>query len=68
MALLEWMDEDFLLAGPAALFVSMYYGPKAARAGLFKQLRSPNRQAAIDGARNAAWPTSAGRWTSSLTR
>ena len=33
----------------------MYYGPKAARAGLFKQLRSPDRQAAIDGARNAAW-------------
>ena len=55
MALLEWMDKDFLLAGPAALFVSMYYGPKAARAGLFKQLRSPDRQAAIDGARNAAW-------------
>jgi hypothetical protein len=49
------MDNDFLLAGPAALFVSMYYGPMAARAGLFKQLRSPDRDAAIRGTKNAAW-------------
>jgi hypothetical protein len=55
LTLLDWMDKDFLLAGPAALFASMYYGPKAARAGLFKQLRSPDREAAIDGAKNAAW-------------
>lgn len=31
LALLDWMDREFLLAGPAALFASMYYGPKAAR-------------------------------------
>jgi hypothetical protein len=55
LALLDWMDRDFLLAGPAAMFVSMYYGPAAARAGLFKQLRSPNREAAIAGVKNAAW-------------
>ncbi|MBJ7408807.1 MAG: hypothetical protein JHD15_00350 [Phenylobacterium sp.] len=55
LTLLDWMDKDFLLAGPAALFVSMYYGPKAARAGLFKQLRSPDRDAAITGIKNAAW-------------
>lgn len=55
LALLDWMDKDFLLAGPAALFASMYYGPKAARAGLFKQLRSVDRKAAIAGAKNAAW-------------
>lgn len=55
LALLDWMDREFLLAGPAALFASMYYGPNAARRGLFKQLRSANRQAAVLGAKNAAW-------------
>lgn len=55
LALLDWMDKDFLLAGPAALFASMYYGPKAAKGGLFKQLRSQARDKAIAGVRNAAW-------------
>lgn len=55
IALIDWMDADFILAGPAALYAAMYFGPKAARAGLFKQLKSPNREAAILGVRNAAW-------------
>jgi len=55
IALIDWMEADFILAGPAAIYSAMYFGPKAARAGLFKQLKSPNREAAILGVRNAAW-------------
>lgn len=55
LALFDWMDRDFLLAGPAAMFTTMFFGPRAERAGLFKQLYSPNREAAIEGVRNAAW-------------
>ncbi|ARS28306.1 hypothetical protein [Sphingomonas sp. KC8] len=33
----------------------MFFSPFAAKAGLFKQLRSPDRQRALTGIRNAAW-------------
>lgn len=54
-ALLDWMIDDFFLAGPAALFASMYFAPKARRRNLIKQLRSADRAKAIEGAKNAAW-------------
>lgn len=55
LVLLEWMMTDFFLAGPAALFALMYFSPRAQRRRLLKQVRSLDRERAIEGARNAAW-------------
>lgn len=54
--LFNWMRNDFMVAGPAALMACIYYAPNSPpRAGLFKGLRSPDRARAIYGVRNAAW-------------
>ncbi len=55
LTLLDWMLADFFLAGPAAIFASMYFSPNAAKKRLMKSLRSADREKAIDGIRNAAW-------------
>jgi hypothetical protein len=55
LALLNWMMADFFLAGPAAIFASMYFSPNAAKKRLIKSLRSRDREKALDGVRNAAW-------------
>lgn len=65
LALLDWMMDDFFLAGPAAIFASMYFSPKAAKKRLIKHLRSPDRERALDGVRNAAWDMT---YLSDLTR
>jgi hypothetical protein len=55
-ALLEWMRDDFILAGPAAILAFCYFAPKSPpRKGLLKSLQSNDRQAALAGAKNAAW-------------
>ncbi|MDM8359661.1 hypothetical protein [Pandoraea communis] len=54
--LLEWMRDDFILAGPAAVLAFLYFAPNSPpRRGLLKSLRSDDRQAALAGAKNAAW-------------
>lgn len=63
--LYKWMASDFIIAGPAALYSSMFFSPFATKAGLFKQLRSPDRQRALTGIRNAAWDVT---YLSDLTR
>lgn len=56
LKLLAWMRDDFIIAGPAAMLACIYFAPNSPpRKGLLKQLRSPNRQRAIEGVRNAAW-------------
>ncbi|HYD12005.1 MAG TPA: hypothetical protein VEC11_04085 [Allosphingosinicella sp.] len=55
LTLLEWMVEEYFLAGPAAIFASMYFSPNAAKKRLIKQLRSADRERALAGIRNAAW-------------
>lgn len=56
LALLSWMRDDFIIAGPAALLASIYFAPNSPpRKRLFKQLFSPNRVRAVDGVRNTAW-------------
>lgn len=55
LSLIDWMYEDFIFAGPAALFAAMYFAPGAPKKGLFKRLRSENREEALSGIRNAAW-------------
>lgn len=56
LALLSWMRDNFIIAGPAALLASIYFAPNSPpRKRLFKQLFSPNRLRAVDGVRNTAW-------------
>lgn len=56
LALLDWMHDDFIVAGPAAMLACIYFAPNSPpRAGLLKRLNSPDRQRALDGAKNAAW-------------
>lgn len=55
LALLDWMMTDFFLAGPAAIFASMYFSPYGAKKRLMKFLRSGDREKALNGVRNAAW-------------
>lgn len=56
LKLFDWMRDDFIVAGPAALMACIYYAPNSPpKAGLFKNLRSSNRTKAISGVRNAAW-------------
>lgn len=54
--LIEWMRDDFILAGPAAILAFFYFAPNSPpRRRLLKNLRSNNRQEALNGAKNAAW-------------
>lgn len=56
LALLSWMRDDFIIAGPAALLASIYFAPNSPpRKRLFKQLFSPNRLRAVNGVRNTTW-------------
>lgn len=56
LALLDWMHDDFIIAGPAAMLACIYFAPNSPpRAGLLKRLNSPDRQRALDGVKNAAW-------------
>ncbi|AYG70300.1 hypothetical protein CCGE531_29890 (plasmid) [Rhizobium sp. CCGE531] len=55
VSLLEWMEKDYFVAGPGLLYGMMFLGPIARKADLFKQLRSPARDRAIAGIKNAAW-------------
>lgn len=53
--LFDWMINEFIVAGPAALIASFYLSPGAKRKGMFEKLRSPNRDVAILGIRKEAW-------------
>lgn len=55
LALLDWMMAGFILAGPAFLYAARFFGPRAANAGMFKNLRAAEREKALKGVRNAAW-------------
>lgn len=55
LKLFEWMRDDFILAGPAAIFACHYFAPGFPRKRLLKGLRSEHRERALVGAANAAW-------------
>ncbi|WP_354681948.1 hypothetical protein [Cupriavidus necator] len=56
MALLDWLHRDYFFAGQVATMACIYFGPvNAPKAGLMKGLRSPDRERAVAGAKNAAW-------------
>jgi hypothetical protein len=54
-ALIQWMYDDFIFAGPATLYAAMYFAPRAEKAGLFKRLRSKDPEVRLKGVRSAAW-------------
>ena len=55
LRLFEWMYNDFILAGPAAIFACHYFAPRFPRKRLIKGLRSAQRDRALAGIANAAW-------------
>jgi hypothetical protein len=56
LSLFQWMYQDFILAGPAAMLACVYFARNSpGRRGLLKNLRVHNREKAIEGAQNAAW-------------
>lgn len=55
LALLDWMIGDFILAGPAFMYATRYFGPRSAAGKMLKSLRAHDREKAILGARNVAW-------------
>lgn len=55
LRLLEWMHQEFFFSATALGFASYYFSPKKRRRGMLKQLRSPDRRAALVGVQNAAW-------------
>lgn len=55
MTLLNWMIEDFILAGPAFLYAAKLFGPIGKKRRMLKDLRAPDRDSAIKGIQNAAW-------------
>ncbi len=55
IALLDWMIDDFILAGPAAIYAARYFGPLCNSGKMMKSIRAGDRERAILGAQNAAW-------------
>ena len=56
LALLRWMEEDFMFRGSGAMLASLYFAPRSPpKEGVFKGKNSPDRERAIAGAKNQAW-------------
>lgn len=55
LEMLSWMYKDFLLGGPGLALAAHYLAPNSSRKRLLKGLKSPDRERAIAGIRNAAW-------------
>lgn len=55
LELLRWFEEDLCFIAPGIILANRYFAPNARRKGLFKGLRSDNRDTALAGIRNAAW-------------
>lgn len=56
LSLLDWMQNDFMFGGPAALLASVYFAPNSPpKKRVFKDKNAKDRERAIAGVRNAAW-------------
>lgn len=53
--LLDWMVEDFILAGPAVLYAARAFATLDRRSGMMKGIRSADREKTLKGVKNAAW-------------
>lgn len=56
--LLEWMHEDYLFDAAVIALALHYFSPRSPRGGILKHLRSPIRERALRGIRNATWDLS----------
>jgi hypothetical protein len=55
MEILRWMYEDFLISAPSVMLACHYLAPNSNRKRLLKNPRSPDRERAIAGVKNATW-------------
>lgn len=54
-ALLHWMEKDFLIAAPAAVFAAYLFAPIPKFGRAMKGIEAADRERAIAGIKNAAW-------------
>lgn len=54
-ALLDWMERDFFIAAPAAVFATYLFAPIPKYGRALKGTESADRERAIAGIKNAAW-------------
>lgn len=56
LRLFDWMCDDFMFGGPAALLASVYFAPNSPPiGGVFKDKNSVDPEVVLAGVRNAAW-------------
>lgn len=53
--LFDWMYSQYVFLAPATILALCYFSPNGPKKGLFKQIRSSDRERALDGIRNATW-------------
>ena len=53
--LFDWMYSQYVFLAPSTVLALCYFSPNGHRKGLFKQIRSEDRERAIAGIKNASW-------------
>jgi len=53
--LFDWMYSTYLFIAPSTILALCYFSPNSPKRGLFKKIKSSNRELAIEGIKNATW-------------
>ncbi|NTW48933.1 MAG: hypothetical protein HGB19_04220, partial [Chlorobiales bacterium] len=53
--LFDWMYSQYVFLAPSTVLALFYFSPNSPKKGLFKQIRSEDRERAIAGIKNATW-------------
>ncbi|MEI9479460.1 MAG: hypothetical protein WCO26_23215 [Deltaproteobacteria bacterium] len=53
--LFDWMYSQYVFLAPSTVLALCYFSPNGPKKGLFKQIRSKDRERAIAGIKNATW-------------
>ena len=53
--LFDWMYSQYVFLAPSTVLALSYFSPNGPKKGLFKKIRSEDRERAIAGIKNAAW-------------
>lgn len=53
--LFDWMYSQYVFLAPSTILALCYFSPNSPKKGLFKQIRSEDRERAIAGIKNATW-------------
>lgn len=53
--LFDWMYSQYVFLAPSTVLALCYFSPNGPKKGLFKQIRSRDRERAIAGIKNATW-------------